>query len=164
LYGDEEYLELSCIFKIIYDCLFYSIKTFNSNLNLSNYAKQTLNSILNSLTNDANQTYLQEQDYKNKILKDDLKIWVLTEFPELFSGYHNWIISRIKELKPMTEASDDQIVNDLSDFMNTTMTWFLVCNLPIPYVKSLEIENASLTEKLKNGLVCKLFINNYFII
>ena len=27
--------------------------------------------------------------------KDNLQMWVLTEFPELFYGYHNWIINTL---------------------------------------------------------------------
>jgi hypothetical protein len=49
-------------------------------------------------------------------------------------------------------------IKDLSDFMNTTMTWYLICNLPTPYLKSLEIENASLVEKLRNGMVYRYFL------
>jgi hypothetical protein len=37
--------------------------------------------------------------------------------------------------------------------MNTTVAWYLISNLPTIYFKNLEIENTSLLEKLKNGIV-----------
>ena len=37
--------------------------------------------------------------------------------------------------------------------MNTTVTWYLISNLSTVYLKNLEIENTTLIEKLKNGLV-----------
>ncbi len=94
LYGDEQYLEVTCIYEIFQDCLYYTSKLFNSNLNFSVYAKQTLNSIINSIVKEN-----QNNEEKSKISKDNLQMWVLTEFPELFYGYHNWIVNRIKESK-----------------------------------------------------------------
>ena len=44
-------------------------------------------------------------------------------------------------------------INDLSDLLTTTVTWYLISNLPTPFLKSLQIENSTLSEKLKNGLV-----------
>ena len=88
IYGEQQYLELIFIYQIFYDCLFYAARLLNSSLNYSVYAKEALNSIIKSI--DVNE---------NKVSKDDLLIWILSEFPDLFYGYHNWILSRVKNFK-----------------------------------------------------------------
>ena len=36
--------------------------------------------------------------------------------------------------------------------MNTVLIWYMICNLPNPYVKNLSSESGSVFEKLKNCL------------
>ena len=49
--------------------------------------------------------------------------------------------------------------NDLSHFMNLTMIWYLINNLPNCYTKDLASENGTLFEKLKNCLTVSVEID-----
>lgn len=122
LYGDEQELELNCIQEIFFDCFVYTIdlacesrkketiddNVMNDNKPLVEYkmsanCKQTLDGLVNSIIN-SNNTYqasgdINEANEKIKISKDKFKNWILNEFSELFYGYHNWLITKIKNRK-----------------------------------------------------------------
>ena len=88
LYGERKFLDFLHVSQMFEDCLVFTAKSLNGNLNLSINAKEAVNSIINQI------------GVNNEIEKEDLMVWVLTEFPELFHGYHHWILSnRVKNFK-----------------------------------------------------------------
>jgi hypothetical protein len=88
VYGERSCLDFDDIYKMFEDCLIYTAKSLNGNLILSINAKETVNSIISQNT------------VNNEISKEDLMVWVLTEFPELFHGHYNWIVNnRVKNFK-----------------------------------------------------------------
>ena len=54
--------------------------------------------------------------------------------------------------KNKQEEDAFRLAEDLSMYMNKTIVWYLICNLPLVYVKNLASENGSLIERLKNCL------------
>lgn len=52
----------------------------------------------------------------------------------------------------------DEKAHDLSNFMNLTVVWYLINNLPGCYSKNLSSENGTMFEKLRNCLV----VGNFF--
>lgn len=65
-------------------------------------------------------------------------------------------IKEDETISKQTSANPGQIAEDLSIFMNKTVAWFLVSNLPAPYLKHLASENGSALERLKNCLFVSL--------
>ena len=95
LHGDKQHLEFECIYQMFEDCLLSTAKLLNSNLILSLNAKEFINSMINSVAGQ-NMDSTQLSNNGKIVSKDDLLDWVLTEFPQIFHGYHNWVIDRIK--------------------------------------------------------------------
>jgi hypothetical protein len=174
----ESKIEASLLRETFYDCLICTLKYINVDLNpnsITENAKKTLNSLLRSFE------HLYKQEYHDGevsffIRKNYFKSWVFDEFPDLFLGYHNWLMKRIEDnmflnvivsfwflffecfawlaflLKEDDQSKEIQ-QTDLSDFMNTTMVWYFCFNLPTVYIRNLAIEMNSQLEKLKNCLV-----------
>ena len=106
----------------------------------------------------------------------EIKDWIMNNFPLLFTGFHNWFTSRLRETKHVrvkrhfskenttsyilrtrmkTNLKDNRIAKpkDMSDFMNIATIWFLVSNLPNNFTKDLASENGTIFEKLRNCLI-----------
>jgi hypothetical protein len=94
IYGERNCLDFDNIYKMFEDCLIHTARSLNGKLVLSIYAKETVKSII--IQNAVN----------NEISKEDLMVWVLTDFPELFYGHHNWIVNnRVKNFKLNSNVS-----------------------------------------------------------
>jgi hypothetical protein len=85
--------------------------------------------------------------------KTYLKDWIINEFPMLFYGFHNWFQMKIKNRKEVTFSNNPNSVNDLSNFMNSLLTWYIVQVLPPCYSSHLSSESGSILEKLKNCII-----------
>lgn len=73
----------------------------------------------------------------------------MSNFPLLFTGFHNWLTDRLREKKYETTREKPK---ELSHFMNLANMWFLISNLPSNYTKELASENGTIFERLRNCL------------
>lgn len=94
------------------------------------------------------------------VLKNTFQDWIIDEFPQLFFGFHNWVLKRIKSIDKEKNSEEElKDSEDLSMLMNQVLTWYLVFNLPGVYTKSLSSDNGTILEKFKN--CCKVKYNLY---
>ena len=95
------------------------------------------------------------------VSKNILQDWIIDEFPQLFFGFHNWILKKIKNIDKH-ENTQQELENseDLSMLMNQAFAWYLVFNLPGVYTKSLSSDNGTILEKFKN--CCKVRCTSKF--
>lgn len=145
LYFNKESIEISRINQILNECALYMLSNVINSNNihcLSESSKKSLEALVKSIrTNDG------------FINKSQLQQWILSEFPEIFYGYSNWILNRIKEKSMLVSMNLNETNRDLSEYMNVVTTWYLCSNLSSVYLKGLSVENVSQHEKLKNCLL-----------
>ena len=103
----------------------------------------------------------QQQQTKEKYLsKSQFKEWIMNEFPQLFNGYHFWLVDTVKSVtkKEPETKSEKQIISakyELSSLMNNFVLWHLLSNLPVCYTKSLASDNCTIIEKIENALLVR---------
>jgi hypothetical protein len=92
-------LETAALREVFHDCLIFSLKYIEPELNpnsVTESARKTLRSIMDSFED---QYSIQHSDSaaQHFVTKEPFKAWVFDEFPDLFFGYHSWILARIEE-------------------------------------------------------------------
>jgi hypothetical protein len=71
----------------------------------------------------------------------------------LFYGFHNWFQMTIKHRNNTIQTNKSANGCDLSNFMNSILTWYILQVLPPCYSVHLASESGSILEKLKNCLI-----------
>lgn len=145
IFGNDERISYESLNDIIRDCFNSCYKLIGYNqAKVSSYSKNTLENIVNSIK-------FNEDNGQKMVSKNILQDWIIDEFPQLFFGFHNWILKKIKNIDKH-ENTQQELENseDLSMLMNQAFTWYLVFNLPGVYTKSLSSDNGTILEKFKN--------------